>query len=231
MMTENTAIKDPQTQQLFERLQSALSLPLPGTEAQMQMVPAARHDQIFRQKHQSPVLSSILIVFYFKAQQIHVLFIRRPEYPGVHSGQIAFPGGRREPEDADNLATGLRETEEETGIHRETLHIAGALTPLYIPPSNYLVYPFVAVAPPDPVFAPDPAEVASIVEIPLANLLNPGTVRMMPPAREFSFLEVPAYVIGDTVIWGATAMITAELISVIGGVEIMQQTEKAGITE
>ncbi|HRZ42168.1 MAG TPA: CoA pyrophosphatase [Bacteroidales bacterium] len=230
-MKQHTILVDPQTQQLFERLQPALSLTLPGTEAQMQMVPAARHDQIFRQKHQTPVHSSILIVMYFKGQKVHVLFIRRPEYPGVHSGQIAFPGGRREPEDADNLATGLRETEEETGIQRETLQIAGALTPLYIPPSNYLVFPFVAVAPPDPRFIPDPTEVASIVEIPLENLLNPDSIRLMPPAREFSFLEVPAYVIGETVIWGATAMITAELLAVISRVKTLQQTEKTGITE
>ncbi len=214
---------------LHKKLREVLKLPLPGTIAQMKMVPAARHDQIFRQKHAMPVISSVLLVLYYRNGVLQILYIRRPEYPGVHSGQIAFPGGRREPEDADNQATGLRETEEETGLNRNMLQVAGALTPLYIPPSNYLVYPFVAIAPPDPVFTPDPEEVASIVEVPLYNLLHPDSIKMMAPSREFSFLEVPAYVIGDTVIWGATAMITAEFTTLFEQIEPTLQTRATGV--
>jgi 8-oxo-dGTP pyrophosphatase MutT (NUDIX family) len=203
----------------FRRLQQRLTSSLPGEASQLKLVPQARLNQIFRQKPSQPVNSSVMIILYQRKGEWSVLYIRRPEYPGIHSGQIAFPGGRQEPEDSDHLDTGLREAMEETGINRETLKVAGALTPLYIPPSNYQVYPYVALGPADPVFIPDPAEVASLLEIPLRRLLHSGNIQMMPPAPEFSFMEVPAYVIDNVVIWGATAMITSELVEVVSSME------------
>jgi 8-oxo-dGTP pyrophosphatase MutT (NUDIX family) len=200
--------------EFYEHLTGCLSKPLPGIEAQLRMAPAGRVMEIFTHNERKPLLSSVLIPLYIKKGALTTLFIRRPEYPGIHSGQMAFPGGRHEPEDIDHKHTALRETHEEIGISPNQVQVAGSLTPLYIPPSNYMVYPFVGIIPPDPAFTPDPAEVAEIVEIPFIDLMQPGTIRLLPPAPEFKFLEVPAFVIGNNTIWGATAMILAELIEV-----------------
>jgi 8-oxo-dGTP pyrophosphatase MutT (NUDIX family) len=199
---------------LLTALTGSLLKPLPGIEAQLRMAPAGRVTEIFGHNDKQPVLSSVMILLYEKEGQLSTVFIRRPDYPGIHSGQIAFPGGRSEPEDTDHRQTALRETYEEIGVDAELVHVAGSLTPLYIPPSNYMVYPFVGIIPPDPQFMPDIAEVAEIVEIPFQKLQQPSNITMLPPAPEFRFLEVPAFVIDNITIWGATAMILAELLEV-----------------
>ncbi len=200
---------------LYNLFTEASQEPLPGVAAQLVMAPSGRIMEMEPHAGVTPVRSGVLILLYHKGGVLTTLFIRRPEYSGIHSGQIAFPGGRQEADDANIQYTALRETEEETGIPQERITIAAPLTPLYIPPSNYMVYPFLALTRPDPVFIPDPSEVASIIEIPLVNLLTPDCIKRFPPAPEFKFLEVPAYVFNDIIIWGATAMITAELIELI----------------
>jgi 8-oxo-dGTP pyrophosphatase MutT (NUDIX family) len=202
--------------ELHSIIAELLRKPLPGMEAQLKMAPSARIRELFSSHtEKQPVMSSVLIPIYLKGGVIHTLFIRRPDYPGIHGGQMAFPGGRSEPFDVDHMGTAIRETEEEIGVERDLIQIAGALTPLYIPPSNYMVYPFVGIIPSEPVFTPDPSEVAEVVEIPLQDLLKPGSTQTLAPSPEFHFMEVPAFVIGSNVIWGATAMITAELIALI----------------
>ena len=80
------------------------------------------------------------------SDKAHMLLILRPSYTGVHSNQVAFPGGRREPQDTDLLATALRETEEEVGVPEAIIQTVRPLTPLYIPPSNYLVSPYLGLS-------------------------------------------------------------------------------------
>ncbi len=207
---------DKQNGDLHYLMQDLLRLPLPGAAAQMLLAPSARVRDIYqKEKELQPVRSGVLLMLYYRHSTLHISFIRRPEYPGIHSGQMAFPGGRYEPEDADLEATALRETEEETGVPREKIRVVGPLTPLYIPPSNYLVSPYLAITDNDPVFSPDPTEVAAMVEVPVELLLQPGTIHNMPPAEAFSFMEVPAFVCNGAVIWGATAMITAEFVELI----------------
>ncbi|MEZ4679622.1 MAG: CoA pyrophosphatase [Caldilineaceae bacterium] len=108
---------------------------------------------------------------------IHLPLILRPTYEGVHSGQVAFPGGGWEEGDADIVATALREAEEEVGVNRHQIHVLGQLSPLYIYVSNHLVHPTVAWMDHRPHFAPDPHEVAMVLELPIAELLNPGNIR------------------------------------------------------
>lgn len=201
---------------IYEPLMAALRAPLPGAEAQVTMAPGARIKEMF---HHTPdrqsIQSGVMILIYARNGVMHTLMIRRPEYPGIHSGQMAFPGGRYEECDTTMQDTALREMEEEIGIRAGSVQVAGPLTQLYIPPSNYMVHPFVGFTHPDPVFYPDPAEVAGVVEIPLHMLMHPGAVQHLPPAPEFKFMDVPAYVINNAVIWGATAMITAEFMAVL----------------
>ncbi len=201
---------------LYRELRSLFDQPLPGVESQVQLAPAGRVKDIFKTPlNRQPVCSGVLLLLYLRKGVLTLCFIRRPEYPGIHSGQMAFPGGRCEDCDRDSMDTALRETEEETGVARDQCRILGKLTPLYIPPSNYMVYPYVALVNDDPVFTPDPAEVAGIVEVPLRDLLKPDIVKLIPPSESFGFLEVPAYVCNGSVIWGATAMITAEWVEMV----------------
>lgn len=203
------------TKTVFNFFHEALKGFLPGIQSQLVMAPMGSIREVIVNPGKQPIQSSVTILLYLRDGEITTLFIRRPEYPGIHSGQMAFPGGRYEDDDQDHQHTALRETEEEIGISTDNIEVAGALTPLYIPPSNYMVHPFVAVTNPDPSFTPDPAEVSGIVEIPLKALLAPDCIKQLPPSPEFRFLDVPAYVFHETIVWGATAMITAEFIALI----------------
>ncbi|HEY0676072.1 MAG TPA: CoA pyrophosphatase [Immundisolibacter sp.] len=141
--------------------------------------------------------------------------IRRPDYEGPHSGQVALPGGRREGGEA--LAhTALRETQEELGVDPASLDLLGALSPLYVRASNHLVYPFVASAATRPDFVPCPREVAAVIETPLERLRNPRyrgfeVVRFESLGR----VRVPYFALPGTRIWGATGMILAEFLTVL----------------
>lgn len=145
-----------------------------------------------------------------------VLLILRNVYEGAHSGQVAFPGGKREP--GENLwQTACRETREEVGIPADKLHHAGSLSCVYISASNFVVYPFVAVADRDCVIRPDPREVAGYTTVPL-RAFNPGAA-LLPEGKASSGAETehPVWRYGEYTVWGATAMMLAELYRLIEG--------------
>jgi 8-oxo-dGTP pyrophosphatase MutT (NUDIX family) len=158
-------------------------------------------------------LSSVLVLLYPIGERAHIAFIRRNEYDGIHSGQISFPGGGREETDLSHTDTALREAWEETGIDPERVEILGELTQLYIPPSNFLVFPVVGFTGARPDFNPDPSEVQEIIEIEMEKLREPGILqqREIVLSADFSIMA-PCFVVGDAVIWGATAMIISELL-------------------
>ncbi len=146
------------------------------------------------------------------ALELHLVLTRRTEYPGTHSGQISFPGGRREGQES-LLGTALRETEEEIGVSPDQVEIIGQLSPLYTPPSNFCIYPFVAFSPNRPRFQPEPREVAEVIETPLSLLLNPASRQ----EESWHFHQqgqrrVPFFYVSGHKIWGATAMILSEFL-------------------
>jgi 8-oxo-dGTP pyrophosphatase MutT (NUDIX family) len=108
----------------------------------------------------------VLVLFYEQQGRLHLPLIQRPTYEGVHSGQVALPGGGRENSDADLTATALREAYEEIGVPPGEVTVLGRLTKLYIHPSNYVVTPTVAWTPQRPAFRLDPYEVAALLEVP-----------------------------------------------------------------
>ncbi len=145
----------------------------------------------------------------------NLIFIERTEDRSVHSRQIAFPGGRREIGDASLMETALREAEEEIGIDPDGVKIVGALTPLYIPVSNFMVYPFVGIAGGNAPLTPQPSEVARIIPVPVSYLFSAGTriqTIVAPESAKGETFEVPAYQLpaGGPLVWGATAMILSE---------------------
>jgi 8-oxo-dGTP pyrophosphatase MutT (NUDIX family) len=190
---------------------------LPGLDAQLRMAPELRHTDIKSMGDgRNAMKSSVLILFYPSGTGSPVLvFIQRPEYNGAHSGQISFPGGRYEIDDKDMEYTALRETHEEIGVKPRHVEVLGKLTDLYIPPSNFLVCPYVAVTDERPLFRPDPMEVAGIIEIDF-NLFfqkqNCGIKSLT--ISDGSTIQIPCYIINGHIIWGATAMMLEELLAI-----------------
>jgi 8-oxo-dGTP pyrophosphatase MutT (NUDIX family) len=165
--------------------------------------------------------SAVLCLLFFKGEVLHVLLIKRMADNGAHSGQVSFPGGRRDPEDATLQDTALREMFEETGIGPNVIEALGELTPLYIPVSNFMVYPFVGYSTQPPQYNLSHTEVAYVLEIPVNDLFTTErktTVDVTSPAVPGIIRQVKAYRLADdTTIWGATAMILSELEVAIGG--------------
>lgn len=198
-----------------DALKHLLSGPLPGKEAQDLMSPSIRSTghQVGNPADARP--GSVLILLYQREGQWMIPFIQRPVYDGVHSGQISFPGGKCEENDEGYFFTALRETEEEIGILPEEVEFLGALTPLYIPNSNFFVYPFVGWMDKSPIFNPDPTEVDEIIEMPLKKLLDKRYVKTFSERINDTMLSAPYYEAGHRKIWGATAMILSEILEVL----------------
>jgi 8-oxo-dGTP pyrophosphatase MutT (NUDIX family) len=164
--------------------------------------------------------SAVLSLLFPKDGKLHLLLIRRFADGRAHSGQIGFPGGKYEKTDADMKGTALREANEEVGIISSDIEILGALTPLYIPVSNFNVYPFVAYSGKQLEYNISAEEVDEIFEIPVTYLMqqdNKITTDVTSPAIPNLVLKnVNAYKMPDgSILWGATAMMIAELETIL----------------
>jgi len=195
---------------VVRKLEKLLQDPLPGRLGHLTMLPDPVDEKRFsiRDDHRK---GAVLILFYPDSNSSFIPFIKRPEYPGVHSGQIAFPGGKWEPEDADLSVTALREAEEEIGVYAEKVTLLGKLSDVYIPPSNFLVSPFIGFISQKPDFKPDPKEVEKIISCPFPVLLDKD-IRKLTRVKGSSGLsfEAPYFDIENEVVWGATAMMLGE---------------------
>ena len=197
---------------LGERLQQTL----PGLDAQLHLVPATRINELKEIKSPpNAKQSSVLVLFYPYNNDVGILLIKRAKDQSVHSGQISFPGGKKEHTDTDLKETALRETFEEVGITPEKVTIIGSLSKLYSPPSNFDVYPYVGYINHDPDLNTN-SEVEKVLKIKLNELTNPDLlIEKMIYGRDGKKYEVPCYFIQNEIIWGATAMILSELLAII----------------
>lgn len=205
----------------IEKLKFRLSQPLPGETAQYKMAPTYRPRIDWETIHaQNPRIGGVMILLYEKQDEWFTVFTQRRKYEGVHSGQMSFPGGKKDDTDKDIIHTAVRETEEEVGIHQSSIEIVGALSKLYIPPSNFLVHPVIAHLHGDKQFKAQEREVEEIVEIPLSFFLDAGNVQETEIALQNNLnTKVPAFVYNKHIIWGATAIILSEFREVITEVQ------------
>ncbi len=205
-----------QLEEVLNRLHLNLKNGLAGWEAQKMMSPPFREKPDMNLiQEQNPRYSAVLLLIYEKDESTHIVLTQRHRYEGAHSGQISFPGGKKERNEA-LIDTSMRECAEEIGVLVEVSNILTPLSELYIPPSNFLVSPFLAYLPYSPIFLKQESEVASIIEIDLNELFNKENkkdVEVQIGAGQT--LNVPAYVINNYVIWGATAAILSEFEQLI----------------
>ena len=152
------------------------------------------------------------MLFYPKNQQTHLALIVRNTYPGVHSSQIGFPGGKVEESDLNLEETALRETHEEVGIHPEKVEIIKSFSQIYIPPSNFLVAPFMGISQQELTFVPDLHEVKRVLEFSVEDFLSDKSITKVKMSTSYATdIEVPAFMVDKYVVWGATAMMMSEL--------------------
>jgi len=191
---------------------------LPAFEAHIKMAPLERINALKNGilDNKKSRKAAVMMLFYPKNGRTHLVLIVRSSYEGTHSSQIAFPGGKFEPEDAVFANTALRETHEEIGILPRNIEIIKPFTELYVPPSNFMVHPFLGISREEISFIPDPNEVANIIELPLSVFLSDEIIISAEMATSYAGkITVPAFKIEEHIVWGATAMMMSELKEVL----------------
>ncbi len=188
---------------------------LPGLEAQVRMAPRPRRGWRPDQRAERVRVAAALVLFYPRDGRPHLVLTVRAGDLRRHSGQVSFPGGAIEPGEA--IASGaLREAAEEIGIDPSAVRVLGPLTPLHIPVSDFIVHPIVGVMERPPAFTHAAAEVARVLEVPIDDLLDPARVHLTTRMRGDEPVDVPYFDLGGETVWGATAMMLAELLWIIG---------------
>lgn len=205
-------------QDFLAHVPKLMEVGLPASEAHFKMAPLERIESMKNLKIETknPKTAAVMMLFYPKNGETHLVLIVRNSYQGVHSAQIAFPGGKYEPRDQIFENTALRETHEEIGIPPDSIEILKAFTRLYIPPSNFMVYPFFGICKDEIVFVPDTSEVADIIELPLSVFMGDDILVSVNLTTSYAEnIIVPAFKIEEHIVWGATAMMLSELKEVL----------------
>lgn len=155
---------------------------------------------------------AVLVLFYPRADLIHLPLTVRTTSLRNHSGEISFPGGSADPTDRDLIHTALREAGEELAVPSESVAIWTTLTPVWIPVSNFQITPVVGSIDQPPVFVRAEAEVAEVIETPLDLLLQPDVIHSEEREIRGQRMHVPYFAVGAHKVWGATSMILAEIV-------------------
>jgi len=202
--------------ELTSLLFQEINFNLPGEASHKLMAPFKRTkaSSIINSEKQ-PKLSAVLMLIYPKNDIPHFTLIQRTDYKGTHGGQISFPGGKQEAEESLK-ETALRETFEEIGVAPDKVQILGEITQIYIPPSNFLVSPFIGFVDFEPVFTPEVKEVEEIIEVKISDLLDDKKIKQKKikvgkHTDKPLLIDVPYFELNYNTVWGATATILSEV--------------------
>ena len=168
--------------------------------------------------------AAVLVPLYVENEGLHAVFTKRRDDLRRHPGEISFPGGRYDEGEQDLRATALREAREEIGLPEDAVEIVGALQPTATIVTGYAVYPFVGLIAPGRTWTPSLREVAEVLELPLSALVAGYARRRL--VRRGVPIRTDTYLVGDHLIWGATARILADLFDRIG--PLLKKRECAG---
>ncbi len=200
-----------------KNLREKLNKNLPGLEAQKKMAHPQR--LILIDPPSDAKIAAVLLILVKTKRTWHVVFVERVGRKGdVHSNQIAFPGGKSEIFDSSLLDTALRETFEEIGIAKEKIEVLGSLSPLYISVSNFLMHPFIGVVEEEHLtFSLQTQEIKNAFVFPINTLKKPGTVKLTDIRinEKLTLNDIPYYDVHGKVLWGATAMVISEFLSIM----------------
>ena len=184
-----------------------------GLASQLLMSPKMRAADIkdYKNKKDS-VQSSVIVLIFEKNKELHLLLTRRSTKLNKHSGQISFPGGKKDDTDIDLMHTAIREAKEEIGLNQE-VEMIGELTPLLIPITNFCVHQYVAYISQKPNIDINKDEVNEVLEIPIREFLKSENIKTKYFGKTSSgrYIIAPYYSINGAEIWGATAMMIKEL--------------------
>ena len=186
---------------------------LGGINAQLKLAPEVRKKLISStQNNKTHRKAAVLALFYPDSfGETHLLLTLRASYKGTHSAQISFPGGKYETTDTDLSYTAVRECFEEVGVPNAQIRLIKEMTDVYIPPSNFMVTPFIGFSDTLPSFKIN-HEVAELVEVSLKDVLNDASVFYDNMDTSYAKnSKTPYFKLKNKVVWGATAMIISEI--------------------
>ena len=201
--------------EFLESLSKIKNIPLPAEVSQFKMAPPFRKELLAHNKGliKNAKQAGVLALFYADLNNMPTLvLILRKTYKGVHSAQVAFPGGKLEDGDNSLKDAAIRETFEEVGVPINSIEIVKTLSQLYIPPSNFYVQPYLGITKNLPIFIKQEDEVEAIIEVPLSHFLDENIVTKKIVKTSYSVeVEVPAFKLNGHIVWGATAMMLSEI--------------------
>jgi len=186
---------------------------LPGEIAHLEMFPLRPLTSESLPKATDYRLSGVMALLYPHESSFRMILTERQTYDGKHSGQMSFPGGKLEPYETTSLQAALRETFEEIGIDPDTIEVVGQLSDVFIPVSNFLVHPFVGFLEKEPTYKLDVREVKNVITFEISELLKTENriETIIELGNGATMKGVPAFFLGERVVWGATALMLNEI--------------------
>ncbi|QLE01595.1 CoA pyrophosphatase [Galbibacter sp. BG1] len=201
--------------EFYDLVPKIKNMPLPGQESHYKMAPLLRNKELasINLEEKQPKRAGVVSLFYPDDKlQTRLLLILRKTYNGVHSNQVGFPGGKVELSDGDIAETALRETWEEVGVSPKKIELIKQMSEIYIPPSNFLVQPFIGVSKEPLSFTMQEDEVEAIIEVLFSEFIDDTSIFEENLSTSYAKnIDVPAFKLNDYTVWGATAMMLSEV--------------------